>query len=86
MNIKDTKIVLFSDDTNILVRAENGQILQHKINKVMNELHSCLYANSLTLNTEKTIAIPFHTRQEIDPVKPRIKFGNMDIAYKSETK
>jgi hypothetical protein len=28
MNIKERKIVLFEDDTNILITAENGQILQ----------------------------------------------------------
>jgi hypothetical protein len=52
----------------------------------MNELQSWFYANSLILNTEKTTAISFHTRQRRDLVKPQIKFGNMDIAYKSETK
>jgi hypothetical protein len=52
----------------------------------MNELHSWFYANSLILNTEKKIAMPFHIRQERDLVKTQIKFGNMDIAYKSETK
>jgi hypothetical protein len=29
--------------------------------------------------------MPFHNREERDLVKPQIKFGNMDIAYKSET-
>jgi rRNA processing protein Krr1/Pno1 len=86
MNIKDTKIVLFSDDTNILLKAENGQILQQIINRVTTELHSWFYANSLSLSTEKTTAMPLHAWQERDLVKLQIKFGNIDIAYKSETK
>jgi hypothetical protein len=31
---------IFIGDTNILLTAEIGQILQQKINKVMDELHS----------------------------------------------
>jgi hypothetical protein len=38
LNIKEAKTVLFADDTNILVTAENGQSLQKKINEVMDEL------------------------------------------------
>lgn len=56
-----------------------------KINRITNELHAWFYANSLTLNAEITTAMPFHTRQERDLVKPQIKFGNMDTSFKSET-
>jgi hypothetical protein len=70
----------------ILVTEENIQIFQKKINKVMNEPHSWFYANSVILNIAKTIAVPFHTRQERHLMKSEIKFGKMDIAYKSETK
>jgi hypothetical protein len=38
LNMKEARIVLFADDTNILVTAKNGQILEQKINRVMNEL------------------------------------------------
>jgi hypothetical protein len=62
MNIKETKAVLFADDTNVSATAENQQILQQKISRVVNELHSWFYENSLILNTKKTIAMPFHTR------------------------
>jgi hypothetical protein len=57
-----------SVDTNILVTAENGQSLQQKINKVMNELQGWFNANSLILNTEKTTAKLFYSRQERDLV------------------
>jgi argininosuccinate synthase len=45
VNAKETKLVSFAYDKNIFVRAENGQILQQKIHRVMNELHSWFYAN-----------------------------------------
>jgi hypothetical protein len=38
------------------------------------------------LNTEKTTAMLFHSRQERDLMQPQIKFGKMEIAYKSDTK
>jgi hypothetical protein len=43
LNIKQTRIVLFADDTNILITAKNKLILQQKINRVMNELQIVLY-------------------------------------------
>jgi hypothetical protein len=86
INIQESKIILFADDTNILVTAENGQVLQQKINMVMNDLHSWFYANGLVINTDKTIAMSFYTRQKRDPVKLQVKFDNRDIAYKSEIK
>jgi hypothetical protein len=40
INIQKSKIILFADDANILVTAENGQILQQKIHRVISDLHS----------------------------------------------
>jgi hypothetical protein len=38
------------------------------------------------INVGKTVAISFHTKQNRFPLRPRITFRNMDIAYKSESK
>jgi hypothetical protein len=86
LNIKEAKTVLFADDTNILVTAEKGQSLQQKINKVITELQGWFSANSLILNTEKTTAMLYHSRQERDFMQLQIKFGKMEIAYKSDIK
>jgi hypothetical protein len=86
LNTEEARMALFADDTNILLTAENGHILQQKINRVMKELYGWFKANSLTLNTEKTAAMSFHNRQQRVSVKPQIKFGNLEISYKSETK
>jgi hypothetical protein len=61
LNIKEARTVLFTDDTNILVTAENGQSLQQRINKVMHELQGWFSANNLILNTEKITAMLFHS-------------------------
>jgi hypothetical protein len=86
INIQGARVVLFADDINMLVMAEDEKILQHKINKAMEELHSWFYTNNLRINAEKTIAIFFHTRQKRASLKPQIKSDSLDIAYKSETK
>jgi hypothetical protein len=80
LNIKEERTVLFADDTNVLVTAENGQSLQQKINKFMNELHGWFNANNLILNTEKTTAMLFHSIHERDLMEPQIKFGKIEIA------
>jgi hypothetical protein len=70
-----------------MLTADNGQSLQQKINKVIDELQGWFNANRLILNTEKkTTAILFHIRQEKDLMELQIKFGKIETAYKSETK
>jgi hypothetical protein len=46
IHIKEIKISLFAECTEILVATENGQILQQKISMVMNYLHSWVCANT----------------------------------------
>jgi hypothetical protein len=70
----------------MLVTAEDGKILQHKISKAMEELHSWFYTNNLSINAEKKKEIYFHSRQKRAPLKPQIKFDSLNIAYKPETK
>jgi len=40
LNVTGLKIVLFADDTNILVSEENINNLQYKLNNVMNKLQT----------------------------------------------
>jgi hypothetical protein len=57
LNVTGSKVVLFADDINILVTAENENTLQYKINRVMNELQLWFHSNNLIINAEKTVAI-----------------------------
>jgi hypothetical protein len=80
------KIVLFADDTNILVSGKNVTNLEYKINNVMTELQTWLKLNNHVINAEKTMAISFHMFQNKRPVSPHIIFEGRDIQYNIETK
>jgi hypothetical protein len=86
LNVTGTKIVLFADDTNILVSDKNKNNLQRKLNKVMAELHAWFILNDLVVNIEKTLAMSFHTTQNKEPLFPHIAFAGRDIPYNTETK
>jgi len=52
----------------------------------MQQLSSWFNINKLVINTDKTIAISFHARQNKNNLKPDIVFQIIDIKYKNETK
>jgi hypothetical protein len=52
----------------------------------MEKLQSLFYKGNLIINTEKPMAMSFHTRQNRNLLKPQAKFNNMGMAYKSEFK
>jgi hypothetical protein len=86
LNITGTKIVLFADDTHILVSDENINNLQYKLNNGMTELQTLFTLNNLVVNTEKTLAMSFHTTQNKEPLLPHVTFAGRDIQYNTETK
>jgi hypothetical protein len=52
----------------------------------MQQLSSWFNINKLVINTDKTIPISFHARQNKNNLKPDIVFQDIDIKYESETK
>ena len=58
-------MVLFADDSNILISGDNLNIVQSRLNKVMQETETWFASNSLIINVGKTMAISFHTTQKI---------------------
>jgi len=42
--------------------------------------------NNLMINTARTVAISYHTKQSKFLMRPKITYRNTDIAYKSDTK
>jgi hypothetical protein len=86
LNVMGSKIVLFTDDTNILVSEANMSNLQSKLNNVMNELQTWLTLNSLVVNVQKTLVMSFRTAQNKKPVLPQVIFEGRDIPYDTETK
>jgi hypothetical protein len=60
--VQDAKVVLFADDTNILLIEKDLTPLKGKILKVIKELENWVLTNNLTINMEKTKAIIFKGR------------------------
>jgi hypothetical protein len=62
-NIQDAKLVIYVDDTNILVTENDKENLQTKLSSVMKQLEPWFLNNDLTVNTTKTVTISFHFHQ-----------------------
>ena len=79
-------MVLFADDINLLIIKRVENVLQHKVNEVMKKLEYWFQKNDLMINSGKTVAMSYHTKQSRCPMRPKITYRNTDIAYKSDTK
>jgi hypothetical protein len=80
------RVVLFVDDTNLLIIQRNESVLHHKVNEVTMKLEYWIKKNNLMINVVKTVAISFHTKHNGFPIICKITFTNMDNAYRSESK
>jgi hypothetical protein len=60
--VEEAKVVLFADDTNILLIEKDLTSLKGKIVKVTKQLENWFIANNLIINTENTKAILFQGR------------------------
>jgi hypothetical protein len=52
----------------------------------MTELQTWFTLNSLVVDTEKVLAMSFHTMQNKKPLLPHVIFAGRDIPYTTETK
>ena len=65
-------MILYADDTNVLVVDRNEEALQTKLSLVMKQLEIWFLKNDLIINTTKTVAILFHLCHSNLPFKPHI--------------
>jgi hypothetical protein len=86
MNNQDATLVLYADDSNILVTDNDKENLQAKLSSVMKKLEAWFLNNDLIENTTKTVAVSFHLSQSKPPHKPNILLQNTEITYMSEVK
>jgi 16S rRNA G966 N2-methylase RsmD len=86
MNIQDTTLVVYADDTNILVTDNDKENLKAKLSSVMIQLEARFLNNDLIVNTAKTVAMSFHLCQSKPPYKQQILLQNIEITYMSEVK
>jgi hypothetical protein len=63
MNIQYAKLVIYADDTNILVTENDKENLQARQSSVMKQLEPWFLNNDLNVNTTKTVTMPFHFHQ-----------------------
>ena len=56
---KNSKFILFADDTNIFITAPSRQLVYEQANKVLNVVHRYMLANRLHINIEKSCYIEF---------------------------
>jgi hypothetical protein len=84
--IKEAKLVLYADNTNILVTGKNEEELQTTLSVITNQLGMLLSENDLVVNTTKTVAMSFHSRHSKASLKLNIFLQNSEIAYKPEVK
>ncbi|PNF39304.1 hypothetical protein B7P43_G16557 [Cryptotermes secundus] len=84
--IEQGKLTFFADDISIFISGNSVNVVQRKINALINKLTEWFESNRLIINKEKTIAISFHQPQKIQPECPPIKLYDKVINYTEHTK
>jgi len=83
LNAEDGQLVLFVDDNNLLIIETDENVLWYKVNEVIKKLEYWFQKNNLMINTGKTVAISYHTKQSKFLMRQKITYRN---TYKSDTK
>ena len=79
-------MILYADDTNVLVIDRNEEALHTKLSLVMKQLQIWFLKNDLIINTTKTVAMSFHLCRSKPPFIPRILLRKKEIDYVPEVK
>jgi len=85
-HIKEAKLVLYADDTNILVSGKNEEELQTRLSVITKQLEGWFLENDLVVNNKKTVAMSFQSIHSKASLKPDIFFQNFKIEYKPKVK
>jgi hypothetical protein len=83
--VQNAKIVLFADDTNILLIDKNLKSL-NDVQAAMNQIANWFTVNDLIINTEKTRALFFQGRSLSTICKPDLYLNTKAITYTSNLK
>jgi hypothetical protein len=76
---KNSKIVLFADDTSIIITNTNSSNFEKSVNKIIQDINEWLNTNSLSLNLDKTHFTQFVTKNG-SSIAFNIMYGNNKIA------
>jgi hypothetical protein len=86
LNIQGAKLILYADDTNVLVVDRNEEALHTKLSLVVKQLENWFLKNYLFINITKTVAMSFYLCRSKPPFKPRILLRNTEVEYMPEVK
>ena len=86
LNIQGEKLILYADDTNVLVVNWKEEALQSKLSIVMKQLENWFLKIDLLINTTKTAAMSFCLCRSKPPFKPRILLQNTEVEYMPQIK
>ena len=79
--------LLYADDTNILYKNMDPKSIAHTMNKEIPKVTEWLNSNKLCINTNKTVAMLFHTRQRTSTINESlIKINGDTIPFSTHTK
>jgi hypothetical protein len=84
LHITNGEVVLFADDTNILLIEKNKNVLKDKIYKVMMQLESWFSVNNLVINSEKTKTMYFQLIKIRNCIEPDITLKKVKFNYTSQ--
>ena len=85
---KNAEFVLFADDTNIFVVAENKMLAYKNANEILKSVNYYMLLNRLHINMSKCCFIDFKPCEDGEPENDKytIKIGNLKIKHVKETK
>ena len=81
----DTKILLYADDTSIIVTSPNVDMLQEQSDKIFQDVNNWFKINQLSLKYKKTQYLQFKTQNSID-YQIRLNFMDNFVNKSSQTK
>jgi hypothetical protein len=81
LNIQGAKLILYADDTNVLIVDKNEEALQTKLSLVMKQLENSFFLNDLFIITTKRAAMSFHLCRSKPPLKPCIILRNTEVKF-----
>jgi hypothetical protein len=82
---ENSKIVLFADDTSIIITSPNPIQFKNNVNKIFQDVNRWFSTNSLSLNIDKTHYMQFITKNS-SLIDLNISHGNKKIANICNTK
>jgi hypothetical protein len=62
----------------LLIIERDGKVLQQKVNEVMEKIECWWQNNNLMINTEKTVAMTYHTTQNKSAMRPKITYRSKE--------